>query len=136
MTGREHLERIRDLQREIARRKARMETLRRYATCITSRIREISVRSSHDPSRMQMFLAEAADEEAEIRRLEQEVVRVRDDLLMILSQLPEENLIRVVELHYLSGYTWPEIAILMDCSERKVYYLHRRALKLLSDDSG
>ena len=131
MTSREFLEKPKKLLWEIGRKQVRVETLRRYAACVTVPLREISVRSSPDPTRMQMFLAEAVDEEAEIRRLECELQQAREDLLLAISLLPEENLARVLELHYLSGYSWADIADLMGCSVSAAYKYHRKALALL-----
>ena len=45
------------IRREIERKQMRIETLRRFAEHLTSPLREVRVKSTPDPTRMQALLA-------------------------------------------------------------------------------
>ena len=133
MTAQEFMRRPGELRREIARRQERIETLRRLAGRSAPLLRDVRVQSSPDPGRMQALLDDAADEEREIRRLEQAVREAEEEILMAVSRLPDRNLARLMELRYLDGLDWQEVAGLMHYSDTWIFRLHRKALRLLPD---
>lgn len=132
MTAREYLDRPEAMRLEIRRRRARIETLRRLATRFSAPLSSVRVRSSPDPSRMETFLAEAADEEREIRRIGEERNRALADAALLISRLPDEKMVRILELRYLDRLPWEEITDRMDCSPSHVYRLHQLALDILT----
>lgn len=136
MTVREYLEQPETLRLEIRRKQARIETLRRLSTRFSAQLSDVRVQSSPDPARMQAFLAEAADEEREVRRLEAERVRALADAALLISALPDDRMARVMELRYLDRCRWEEIADRLECSGSAVFRLHRRALELLPSPPG
>ena len=75
MTVIEYLRRPEAIRQEIARKTVRVRVLRRHAQRITSAMRDVRVKSTPDPARMQAFLSEAADEEKAIAGLQQELAR-------------------------------------------------------------
>ena len=131
MTVTEYLQRPDKIRKEIARKRTRIEALRRFAARLTEPLQEVRVSSSPDPARMQAFLSEAADEEEDIARLQQELERVLDETAIYLSFLPDEQMVRVLGLRYMEGLTWMEIALRLDYHISAVYKIHRRALVLL-----
>ena len=131
MTVREYLRRPEALRREILRRRARIGALRELASRLTFALQEVSVRSSPDPTRMQELLAEAADEEREVLRLEKGLEQSLADTALYISCLPDERLIRVLQLRYLELYDWPEISLRMGYCASGTFALHSRALRLL-----
>ena len=132
MTAREYLERPEAIRREIGRRRIRIETLRRLATRFAAEPSEVRVRSTPDPTRMQAFLAEAADEEREIRRLEEQRRRAFADAALLISRLPEEKMARILEMRYLDLLPWEEITDRVSVSASRVYRLHQLALDILT----
>ena len=132
MTAREYLERPETIRREIERKRMRIETLRRLAVRFSAEPAEVRVRTSPDPTRMQAFLAEAADEEQEIRALEEQRRRAFADAALLISCLPEEKMARILELRYLDLLPWEEIVDLMGISASHVYRLHQLALDILT----
>ena len=119
------------LRREILRRGERVETLRRLAGRMTPRLSPVRVRTSPDPGRLQALLDDAADEEREILRLEQELDEAVQDTALFISALPDRRMALLLELRYLDGRGWPEIAELLHYSESWTFKLHLRALSLL-----
>lgn len=132
MTAREYLERPEAMRLEIRRKQARIETLRRLATRFSAPLSDVRVQASPEPSRLETFLAEAADEEREIRLLEEQRQQALADAALLISRLPEEKLARVLEMRYLDRLSWEEITDRMDCCASHVYRLHQLALDLLS----
>ena len=132
MTAREYLERPETIRREIERKRMRIKILRRLATRFSAEPAEVRVRSTPDPSRMQAFLAEAADEEQEIRTLEEQRRKAFADAALLISRLPEEKMARILEMRYLDLLPWEEITDEMDISASHVYRLHQLALDILT----
>ena len=132
MTAREYLERPETIRREIGRKRMRIGTLRRLATRFSAEPSAVRVRTSPDPARMQDFLAEAADEEREILLLEEQRRRAFADAALLISRLPEEKMVRILEMRYLDLLPWEEITDRMDISPSRVFRLHQLALDILS----
>ena len=132
MTAREYLDRPEKLRLEICRRRARIETLRRLASRFTAGFSDVRVRTSPDPSRMQSFLAEAADEEREIVLLGDKRKQALAESALLISRLPDEKMARILELRYLDRLPWEEITERMDCCASRVYRLHQLALDILT----
>ncbi len=132
MTAREYLERPETIRREIERRRMRIGTLRRLATRFSAEPSPVCVRSTPDPTRMQAFLAEAADEEQEIRALGEQRRKAFADAALLISRLPEEKMARILEMRYLDLLPWEEITDRMDISASHAYRLHQLALDILT----
>ena len=109
MTAREYLDRPEALRLEIARKRARIDTLRRLATRFSALPDGVRVCSSPDPSRMQGLLAEAADEEQAVRLLEEQRQQALAGAALLISRLPEEKMARIMELRYLDRWPWEDI---------------------------
>ena len=132
MTAREYLERPEAMRIEICRKRARIETLRRLATRFSAPLSGVRVQASPDPSRLETFLAEAADEEQEILRLEERRKQALVDSALLISRLPDEKMARILELRYLDRLGWEEITEEMGCCASRVYRLHQLALEILT----
>ena len=132
MTSREYLERPEALRREIRRKQARINTLRRLSNRLNAALSDVKVQSSPDPARMQAFLAEAADEEQEIARLTEERKQALVDAALLISRLPDDRMIQILEMRYLGNLAWEEILNRLDDGASTVYRLHQQALGLLS----
>lgn len=131
MTVREYLDRPETLRLEICRKQARIATLRRLATRFSAAPRGVRVRTSPDPTQMQAFLAEAADEEREVRRLEEQRQQALAGAALLISRLPDEKAARILELRYLDRLPWEEIISRSGCYASRVFLLHRQALDAL-----
>ena len=131
MTVIEYLSRPQKLRKQIARKLVRVESLRWFASRLTPTVREVEVKSTPDPARMQAFLSEAADEEQAVLRMRKELDRVLDETALYISYIPDSRIVRVMELRYLEGLDWQEIALEMDYFISSVYRVHRKALAML-----
>ena len=132
MTAKEYLERPERIVREIRRKQERIGTLKRLATRLGPEMSGIRVQTTPDPARIQGFLAEAADEEREIARLEGKLQEALCDSARLIARLPNEEMARILERRYLDEWTWEEIIEEMDISRTQVYERHRIALDILT----
>ena len=131
MTAAEYLCRPDEIRQEIARIRSRIEALRRLAGRLTLTLRDVRVQTSADPHAAQALLAEAADAERGLSRLEEALQQAVADTARYISVLPDGQQIRVLALRYLEGRRWEDVAALLDYSARNVFRLHRLALSLL-----
>ena len=132
MTAKEYLQRPKQIVQEIRRKQGRIETLKRLATRLGPELSDIRVQTTPDPARIQGFLAEAADEEREIARLEGKLQEALCDSARLIARLPNEEMARILERRYLDEWTWEEIIEEMDISRTQVYERHRIALDILT----
>lgn len=132
MTAKEYLERPEKLRREIRRKRVQVQTLRRMAARFGTELSDIRVQTTPDPSRMQSFLADAADGEREIARLEEKLPEVICDCARLIARLPSEEMARILERRYLDRRTWEEICEEADFCRTAVFMLHKKALDILS----
>ena len=132
MTAKEYLQRPKQIVQEIRRKQGRIETLKRLATRLGPEMSDIRVQTTPDPARIQGFLAEAADEEREIARLEKKLQEAMCDSARLIARLPNEEMARILERRYLDEWTWEEIIEEMDISRTQVYERHRIALDILT----
>ena len=130
----EVIRRPKDLRKEMERKQTRIDTLRRFAQQLTAPLREVKIKSSPDPARFQALLAEAADEEQELKKLEEERVQAVTEAVLAFSALPDERMIRIMELRYLEERSWEEIAEEMWISERRMFKLHKAAVAALGSN--
>ena len=131
MTVRECLERPGKIRQAISIRLMRIEMMQKYSVRLSSGLNQVRVKSSPDPTRMQALLAEAADEEKEVTRLEAELSQASFEAAILISKLPDVTMIRLLELRYLECLSWPETVLTLDCSPSVAYKLHRKALDFL-----
>ena len=115
-----YLKRYSDCLREIAVAKKRLERLeyqagrdRRYATG------EIQRAIDEDRQRISGRILTAET--------------VKSEVLKMLGRLPDGDERKALELYYVAGLTVAEIAETMFCSERTVFNLKERGVKLLID---
>ena len=127
----EVIRRPRDLRREMERKQIRIDTLRRFAQQLTAPPKEVKVKSSPDPARMQALLAEAADEEKALKELEEERVRAVTEAVLAFSALPDERMIRMMEMRYLEEMDWEQIREEICLSQSRMFKLHKEAMSSL-----
>ena len=130
----EVIRRPKDLRKEMERKQTRIDTLRRFAQQLTAPPREVKIKSSPDPAHFQALLAEAADEEQELKKLEEERMEAVTEAVLAFSALPDERMIRIMELRYLEERSWEEIAEEMWISESRMFKLHKAAVAALGSN--
>jgi hypothetical protein len=131
MTPRDYLNRPNRIRREIGRKQARIENLRRLSVNVSPLLQKDRVRATPDPTRVQKLLAEIVDGEREIVRLREALARAMIETALYISVLPKQSLCRILEDRYVYGCDWDETADRNLCSADWAYRQQQQALALL-----
>ena len=63
--------------------------------------------------------------------LEQEAENMRQamqEIYAVIRKVPDDTMRRLLLLRYIDGYTWEQVAVMMNYSYRNICYLHGKAL--------
>ena len=137
MTAKEFLRQARDADRRIDEAMERLERMR--AKLEAGRMSNLTGM----PRGGAVDWTETADRVIELERRVnariREMVRQKQAAMDAIDRVEEARLREVLELYYLDGYTWEQVAEQMDMSDRHVKRLHGIALlrvKVPEDTAG
>ena len=111
---------------------ARAEKYREMAMQATGRTDAIRVSGTGDRSKVEKYILELWDIHNE---LQQEMAILREksrNTEMMIQQLPDERHRAVLELRYLCGLTWEEIADRLHFTVRWTHKLHKEGVEALA----
>lgn len=127
MTAKEFLRQIRTVDRRIEETAERLQRIR--ARLETGRMSNLTGM----PRGGGVDWTETADRVIELERRLQaqisEMCRQKQGAIEAIDRVEEARLREVLELYYLDGYTWEQVAERMTLDKRWVYRLHGRALQ-------
>lgn len=127
MTAKEFLRQIRTVDRRIEETAERLQRIR--ARLESGRMSNLTGM----PRGGGVDWTEAADRVIELERRLQaqisEMCRQKQAAIEAIDRVEEARLRELLELYYLDGYTWEQVAERMDISDRWALSLHGRALK-------
>ena len=129
MTAKEFLRRARDVDRRVDEAQERVDRLRaRLEAGRLSRVTGMPRGGGAD-------WTETADRLIELERVvnarTREWVRWKLDAIDAIRSVGEPRLAEVLELYYIDGMTWEQVAQRMGLDQRWVYRLHGRALMMV-----
>ena len=129
MTAKEFLRRARDVDRRVDEAQERVDRLRaRLEAWRLSRVTGMPRGGGAD-------WTETADRLIELERVvnarTREWVRWKLDAIDAIRSVGEPRLAEVLELYYIDGMTWEQVAQRMGVDVRTVYRLHGRALLMV-----
>lgn len=79
-------------------------------------------------SRVENGVIDSVDIDDEISRDIQAMLRMRQDVVFVISEIEDVRLREVLTMYYLSNWTWMHIADERGCDVRWVHVLHAKAL--------
>ncbi len=118
---RQFLKRARVLEREIARKKCRMQTLRDMATSTTAAISDMPRSDSPNLQRMETILCKAADLESEIEKDRMRLDVIKAEITEAISGLEDFREQQVLYDRYVGDKAWSDIAA--ECGYARVTVL-------------
>jgi len=130
VTAKEYLSQAYWLNQRIDRKLAQVSRLKNMATKATGshQAQRLSGTSRHSP--MENCLVEVVDMECEINADIDRLVDLKRELAACILQLEDCSQKRVLELRYLDGLTWEDIAKLMrDYDVHHIFQVHGKALQ-------
>ena len=131
MTAKEYLEQAWKLDLQINAKLEQRDRLRVLAERATSTITAAMVSGTPRRSRMEDAVCEMVDLAHEIEEDIRKLVRLQKAIADSVAAVNPADCRVVLELRYLNFKTWGEIAESMGFEERNVFYIHKKALRLI-----
>ena len=126
MTAKEFLRRARSIDRRVDEAQERVERLR--ARLEAGRMSQITGLPRGGASDWTETADRLIELERRVNARIRELVRWKLAAMDAIDLVEEANLREVLELYYIDGYTWEQVATRMGVTERWVQILHGRAL--------
>ena len=129
MTAKEYLSQAFRLDEEINSKLEQVSRLRQLATKATGRFQAERISGTPQHSPMEDSLVKLIDLEHEINDDIDRLVDLKREITVLIAKIGDVNHRLLLEMRYLAGNSWEEIALKMGYELRWVYRLHGRALK-------
>ncbi|MEK3992314.1 DUF1492 domain-containing protein [Robertmurraya sp. FSL R5-0851] len=129
MNAKEYLSQALQLDQRINSKLVQVSMLRELALKTTSVLQDDKVQNTKQQSPMESALVKLMCLEEEINDDIDQLIDLKRELATFVSEIENQSYRLLLELRYLSGSTWEEVAAIMGYDVRWVYRLHRKALK-------
>ena len=113
---------------------ARAERYRELATCATGRTDALRISGTPGRSKVEQYVLELVDVHSELEREIGTLLKYTREAEKIIATLSDDRYRAVLQLRYLCGYDWQDIADRLHFSLRWVHKLHGEALRLLAEE--
>ena len=131
MTAKEYLSQAFELKRRIEIKMKRAEILRKLAERARVEISELPKNSNHLKSPMEEAIIKLLTVEEEILRDTDELTRVIRSIQSSINDVPDSSCRLILEMRYLAFMKWEDIASELGWTERNVFYVHGKALRMV-----
>ncbi|MDQ0154172.1 DUF1492 domain-containing protein [Robertmurraya andreesenii] len=129
MNAKEYLSQAFKLDQRINCKLEQVSVLRDLALKTTSVLQDDKVQGTKQRSPMENALVKLMSLEEEINDDIDQLIDLKRELAAFVSKIENSSHRLLLELRYLSGSTWEEVAAIMGYDLRWIYRLHRKALK-------
>ena len=130
MNAKEYLSQAIWLDRMIDSKLEQLEMLKSLAMKVTSSFTKEKISGGNiEKSKMESTMVKVIDLEHEINADIDRLVDLKKDIQDTINKMDDINQQLLLELRYLSGKGWDEIAASMGYDPRTVYRIHGKALK-------
>ena len=130
---RQAIEESRWLEIDIRSKTEQMISLREAAGRMTAILSEGCGKRSGQHDMMERAVVSMVDLEKEISGEICQLMKVRERMMACLNRMKKPENRTVLQLRYLNGKSWQEIADILGCSLHTVYRRHRTAMQELED---
>ena len=131
MTARQYLGQAYRLDQRINSKLTQLALLRGNAMNLTANLKEISIQTSHDNSKMKNTILKIIDQERELDEEIDRLVDLKAEIKKVIDGMENIEYRLILELRYLCFRSWEEIAVDMDYSIDDVFRIHRKALEMV-----
>lgn len=130
MNAKEYLSQAIWLDQMIDSKLEQLETLKSLSMKVTSSFTQEKISGGNiETSRMENTIVKVIDLENEINKDIDRFVDLKKDIQDNINKMEDINYQLVLEMRYLSGKNWEEIAEQLNYNNRTVFKVHGRALK-------
>ena len=131
MTAKEYLQQVWKLDVRINAKLERKDRLRELAERATDTITATRFSGTSQRSHMEEAVCELVDLDHDIEDDIMKLVQLQKAVAESIAAVEAPDCRVLLELRYLNFKTWREIAEAMDFEERNVFYIHKKALRLI-----
>ena len=131
MTAKEYLSEAFNLKRRIEIKMKRAEVLRKLAERARVGISELPKSPNHPKSPMEEVMVKLLTVEEEILHDTEEFAAVVRSIQRSVNDVPVSSCRLILEMRYLAFMKWEDIASELGWTERNVYYVHGKALRMV-----
>lgn len=129
MNAKEYLSQAFNLDQRINCKLEQVSVLRDLALKTTSVLQDEKVQGTKQRSPMENALVKLMSLEDEINADIDQLIGLKRELANFVSKIDNSSHRLLLELRYLGGSTWEEVAAIMGYDLRWTYRLHKKALK-------
>lgn len=131
MTARQYLGQAYRLDQRIKSKLIQLSLLRDNAMNITANLKEVTVQTPHDNTKMENTILKIMQQEKEINDEVDRLIVLKSEIRRAIGKVPNVEYQLLLELRYLCFQSWEEIAVEMDYSIDYVFKVHRKALEMV-----
>ncbi|MTI71067.1 MAG: DUF1492 domain-containing protein [Firmicutes bacterium] len=129
MNAKEYLTQAFKLDERINCKIEQASSLRDLACKVTASINDDRISGTKQKSPMENAIVKLVDLEREIDKDIDELIDLKREIINIINLVKNQNYRLILELRYINGKTWDDIATKMQYDLRWIYRLHGRALR-------
>jgi len=130
MTSKQYLSRAFWLRKKITAKELHLEELRSQAEHITADLTGMP-RGSGPSSPVERVAVQIADLSWDIEQDWLDLLAYQEETRKLIESLPDPTCSQLLSYRYISYKPWRQIAELMHYSERAVFKIHRKALRMI-----
>jgi len=128
ITAKEYLSRAYRIDQRINSKLEQVQALRNLAEKASAILSGTPVGKNSEPHQMESTIAKMMDLEAVINIDLKQLVDTKHEIITMIKCVESTQLQTLLELRYLSFFTWEQIAEAMEIQPRQVFRLHGKAL--------
>ena len=129
MDTKEYLNQVRNLDKRINLKLKEKETLKDLRDKITVNAEDEKVSGTKDKDSLEKTIIKLVDLEKEINKDIDKLVDLRNEIRDVINKVNDFNNQLILEMRYIGGKSWDEIAMFMEYDRRTVFRFHGKALK-------
>lgn len=130
MNAKEYLSQAMSLDKMIDNKLEQLESLKRLSMKVTSTIQQDKVSGgNHVKSTMENAIVKVIALRDEINDDIDRLVDLKKEILETIHNVTDLNYQLLLEMRYINGKTWDDVALALNYNSRSVFKIHGRALK-------
>lgn len=133
MTAKEYLSQALAINHKIDSKLEQASSLRSLSMKVTTSFGENRVQTTRKQSPMEEIIVKLMDLENEVNKDIDRLIKIKEDILEVISQVKDINQQVILEKRYISRKTWEDIARETGYDRSTIYRNHGKALKEIEE---
>ena len=129
MNAKTYLRQVEVLDQRIDSKIAILSNLKEMATKTTNVMSDVVVCRTRNNHSMEDVIVKIVDMQEQSNRDIDRLVDLKREIMERIHSVPDQKLQSILELHYICGKSWEDIAAELGCTTSNVFKMHARALQ-------